>query len=494
MAHRLTYRLALTLLLALAGFASAQTWTPLTHQPGVNVGPMLQLRDGRILVHEEQAGDPTRWWVLAPSASGSYVDGMWSSAGNTAAFGYAPFYFGSQVLLDGKTVAIEGGEYNFGTAKWTTLGAQLTYSGSSFTWVQNLPPAGWSTIGDAQSVILADGRYMQANCCTTQSAVRLGHSTWGPDILSAGVDNDEGGYTLLQNGKVLMVDAWHTGCQTTNTSSELFDPISNKWSCVVPPTIGQLWDNSGHELGPAVTMHNGKVFQVGATNLTNVFDPSGPGSWSLGPTPPGGLTGYDAPGALEPNGKVLEMLGPPGFGAGCQFMEYNGATLTPLVNQPAHCPGDPSFIGHLMMLPSGQIMFTDLSGFVEVYNPGGSPEPVAVPIILASQLMYHSPSVNNLLYGSQLNGLSQNNAYGDDYQGDTDFPLVRLTCNAGNTCPAGNVYWTLTHDESTHSIAPGTIMYTKFDIPAGVPAGFYTMVSIASGVKSNPIIVRVVAP
>src|SRR5664279_4823617 len=103
--------IALTVLLSLATFASAQTWTALNNQPGVNVGPMLQLRDGRILVHEEQSGNAANWWVLTPSPTGSYVAGTWSSGG-TLPTGYKPFYFGSQVMLDGKTVVIEGGEYN----------------------------------------------------------------------------------------------------------------------------------------------------------------------------------------------------------------------------------------------------------------------------------------------------------------------------------------------------------------------------------------------
>jgi len=481
--------IALTVLMALAGLASAQSWTPLTNQPGVNVGPMLQLRDGRILVHEEQAGNARAWHVLTPSATGSYVGGTWSSGGLLPT-NYSPFYFGSQVLLDGQTVVIEGGEYNFGSAVWTNLGARLTYSGSSFTWVANSPPAGWSQIGDAQSVILADGRYMQASCCSPQvgSAFYNGPNSWLPNGNIVGFANDEGGYALLQNGKVLMVDAWSTVCSSFG-SSELFNPTTNTWSCG-PITPAQLWDNSGHELGPAVVMHNGKVFQVGATNNTAVYNPTA-NSWAAGPTPPNGLTGYDAPGALEPNGKVLEMLGPSGFASGCQFMEYNlNGTLTNTVN-PANCPGDPSFIGHLMVLPTGQIMFTDLSGFVEVYTPAAGVNPAAIPTILGISSPLLPGTVNNVLWGKQLNGLSQNNAYGDDYQGDTNFPLIRLTCAnvQNNTCTVGNVYFALTHNESTHSIAPGTIMYTKFDIPATVPAGTYQLVSIASGVASNPIIV-----
>lgn len=476
------FAIALTVLLALVSLASAQgTWTPLTNQPPASVGTMLQLRDGRILVHN---GDTTDWYTLTPDATGSYVNGTWGSGGTLPA-SYGPLYYGSQVLLDGKTVVIEGGEYNFGTAVWQTQGAIATYTpGGAISWVLNAPPVGWTTIGDAQSLILADKRYMQANCCNRQSAFFNGPNSWVMNSLIAGVDNDEGAYTLLPNNKVLLVDAWSTACSASN-SSELFDPTSDTWSCG-PNTPVQLWDNAGHELGPALLMHNGKVFQVGATNATAVYDPTA-NSWSPGPTPAGGLTGYDAPGAIEPNGKALIEVAPPGFAAGCQMMEYNPASNTlALAPNPADCPGNPSFVGHLMVLPTGQIMFTDFSGFVEVYTAAGSADPVAKATILAASTHLTAGSKNNILYGKQLNGIGQNNAYGDDYQGDTDYPLVRLT----NTS-TGNVYWALTHDESTHTIKPGTIMFTKFDVPAGLPNGKYQLNAITSGIASNTIVVSV---
>src|ERR1700682_1072798 len=129
-----TFGITTAVLLVLIGVASAQSWTPLAVQPRVNLGPMLQLRDGRVLVHEEQQGDASAWHILTPDPNGSYVNGTWSSGGHLPA-GYAPFYFGSQVLLDGKHVVIEGGEYNNGILDWTTLGAYGTLSGGTIAWV-----------------------------------------------------------------------------------------------------------------------------------------------------------------------------------------------------------------------------------------------------------------------------------------------------------------------------------------------------------------------
>ena len=77
------------------------------------------------------------------------------------------------------------------------------------TWTPAAPPAGWMTIGDAQSVVLANGAYMQANCCTTQAALLDPHTlTWTPTGSGKFNDNNEEGWNLLPNGEVLTVDAY----------------------------------------------------------------------------------------------------------------------------------------------------------------------------------------------------------------------------------------------------------------------------------------------
>jgi len=475
--------IALAMLLAMASLAGAQTWAPLAHQPGRNLGAALQLRDGRIIVHEEQGGNSTNWWVLTPDASGSYANGTWSSGGSMP---YSPWFFGSQVLLDGHTMVVEGGEYNFGQAVWTTLGARLTYSGNTFTWVANTAPSGWTTLGDAQSVLLANGNYMQANCCTKQNAIYTGPNSWSPTGNVLAVRNDESGWTLLPNGKVLAVDVQvNNNCGGSLKSSELYDPTSGTWSCG-PQLNDQLWVQNDQELGAAILTYNNKVIQFGGNVIkTNVYDVAS-NTWAAGPTPPSRLDQADGPAALEPNGKVLAMLSPGLFQGGCQMLEYDPTanTLATTAN-PANCPADSSFVGHLFVTPSGQILFTDFSGRVELYTPAPGVATGATPTILASSTHLKSGSANNLLYGKQLNGLSEAVGYGDDYQGAVNFPLVRLK----NTS-TGNVYWALTHDESTHSIAPGTIMYTKFDVPS-IPNGTYSLNVIAAGISSNTITVTV---
>jgi hypothetical protein len=479
--------IALTVLLALAGIAGAQSWTNLTNQPPAATGPMLQLRDGRILVNESQGPDTGVWFILTPDATGSYMNGTWTTTGHLPG-GYAPIYFGSQVLNNGKQVVIEGGEYNNGVAVWTTLGAvgNIVPFGN-VTWTLNSPPTGWSTIGDAESITLANGHYMQSNCCTPQNAIYQGPNSWLATGSVSQSSNDESGFTLLSTDKVLTVDAKNSPCGNgVNGGAELYDQGTGLWSCTGQTPI-HLYNPADEELGSAVLMYNNKVFQSGGNVVATAIYDVASGTWTAGPTPPGGLDQADGPGALEPNGKVLVDYSPGLFANGCQFLEYNptGNSLTPTVNN-LGCPAGSSFLGHLMILPTGQIMFTDFgTSPVSVYNPASGVVAAAVPTILASSTFLKIGSTNNVLYGKQLNGLTQNNAYGDDYQGETNYPLVRLTSTSGN------VYYAFTHDDSTHSIAPGTIMYTHFDLPATIPAGTYSLQSVANGIGSNSIIVSV---
>jgi hypothetical protein len=156
--------------------------------------------------------------------------------------GYNPLYFGSAVLPNGKFI-VEGGEYNACTAVWTTLGA--IYNPNTNTWTAMAPPAGWTTIGDAQSAVLPNGKFMLANCCTTDEAIlTLGTPpTWAATGTGKADINDEEGWTLLPGGKILTVDANNGANPST---SEIYNPATGAWTA--GPSVGvQLEDPSSHE-------------------------------------------------------------------------------------------------------------------------------------------------------------------------------------------------------------------------------------------------------
>ena len=159
------------------------------------VGAIALLTDGTVLLHEEQDSSPQKWYKLTPDNTGSYVHGTIKPIASLPS-GYGPWFFGSVVLPDGRYI-IEGGEYNLTNAVWTTLGA--IYDPVKNKWTSVKPPAGWGSIGDAQSVILNDGTYMQANCCNTQQAYFNPKTLGWTNITNTGkVDRfDEEGWTLL---------------------------------------------------------------------------------------------------------------------------------------------------------------------------------------------------------------------------------------------------------------------------------------------------------
>ena len=138
-----------------------------------------------------------------------------------------------------------GGEYNFFNPAWTTLGA--IYQPITNRWRKMTPPSGWTTIGDAAALTLADGTFMLSNCCTKEDALLNAKTlTWTPTGSTGKADiNNEEGWTLLPSGKVLTVDAF------TGTNSELFDPATGSWS-PAGSTIVSLVDQSSAEIGPAV--------------------------------------------------------------------------------------------------------------------------------------------------------------------------------------------------------------------------------------------------
>jgi len=180
------------------------TWNQLTHAfPGTGDTSLL-LTDGTVIMHDLCT---VNWFKLTPDNTGSYKNGTWTSIAAMPS-GYSPLYFGSAVMPDGQHVMVEGGEYLNCNAVWTNKGA--IYDTVANTWTNVPPPTGWTKIGDAQSVVRTDGLYMQADCCTSHSAIGTisGNTVTWSDTAGTGKGdvNDEEGWTQLPEGTVLPVD------------------------------------------------------------------------------------------------------------------------------------------------------------------------------------------------------------------------------------------------------------------------------------------------
>ena len=498
----LAVTLAVVIVVVIGGsvFATCQTWQPLTNQPTFSPGTMLLLTDGTVLAHSEPnclsctSTDYSSWYKLAPDVNGSYVNGTWSKV--AAPTGYAPLYFASAVLPDGRVIA-EGGEYDCSSgtcnAAWITQGA--IYDPVKNVWASVAPPSGWTTIGDAQSVILPSGTYMQANCCTKDEALlNPTNLTWTPTGTGKFDIHDEEGWTLLPSGKVLTVDAYVFQYDASGTNSEIYTPSTGSWASA-GSTIQQLWDSCGgstaasYEVGPAILRPDGTVFATGANTCgpghTAIYN-SNTGTWTAGPDFPAAYGSADGPAALEPSGNVLVFSSPSRFypPAG-QFFEWNGTSLT-LIAPPASAVEDASYVGHLLILPTGQIMFTDFSTNVEVLTPAGTYNPAWAPTI-SSVSGSLTRGKTYTVYGTQFNGLSQGSAYGDDFQNATNYPIVRIV-NAAT----GHVFYCRTHYHSTMGIATGNKkVSTQFDVPSGAEPGESQIFVIANGIPSSPFWIKV---
>jgi len=130
---------------------------------------------------------------------------------------------------------------------------------------------------------------------------------------------------------------------------------------------------------------------------------------------------------------------------------------------------------------------TDFSATAEVYTPTGSPNPAWAPTI-SSVPTTLSLGTSYQVSGSQLNGLSQGAAYGDDVQGATNYPLVQIVNNS-----TGHVFYAATSNFSTMSIAPGQAGSANFQVASATETGASTLRVIANGIASQAVAVTIVS-
>ena len=473
-------------LVAISTAASAQSLQTLANQPPAGAGLAFQLTDGTVMV---QGAALTDWYKLTPDSTGSYVNGTWSQlASLPASWNYVPSAFASAVLADGRVVIV-GGEYNNNVFTLTNMGG--IYDPVANTWTQVAPPANWPYIGDSPALVLPNGMFLVGRKTTEQIAfLNPATLTWTELSSTGKADfNAEEGWTLMPDGTVLTADV------KDEPNSERYIPVgSGQWvsdgSTIVdlasPSTSGPIDYGNGlvyyppGEIGPAILRPDGTVYATGSSNTrqghTAVYTPgatpTAPGTWTPGPDFPKDDAG-DSGAALLPSGNVL-VLGNSGT-----FYEYNGTTLT----------AGPKVRGggnyhNLMLLPTGQVIVTGSK--TEVYSSVGTYSPAWAPTIAS----YPQTIVRGTTYpisGTQFNGLSQANAYGDEEQTATNYPLVRITNKA-----SGHVFYGRTHNHSTMGVATGSkVVSTQFEVAATAETGASSLVIVANGIPSAAVNVNI---
>ncbi len=499
------------------GLAVTQTWSTLSNQPPGPVGLCMLLTDGGVMCQNSQT--LTGWYKLTPDPNGSYSDGKWSSLASLPST-YAPDYFASAVLADGRVVIV-GGEYILASGQFnfvlSNLGAIYDPQANTWTMLASPPSTGspnhFQCIGDAPATVLANGNLIIGSKLY-QDVAMLNPTTLTWSIVSATGKTDgfssEEGWMLLADGSFFTLDVKNapsserfflTGPTTgvwVNAGSTLQDLATPPdTSPVTPGAPGCPSYTAPGEIGPTLLRPDGTVFAIGGDGFTGIYTPpavqsppsSTAGAWTQGPQVPFGLHIEDGPGAVLPSGHVLFGASPPDFGTGLQYFEFDGATLTS-VAAPANAPSDATFQTSLLVLPTGQVMFSDFSSTVQLYNPADSqPQTAWAPTISSVPLTMNSGATYQIS-GTQFNGLSQGSAYGDEMQNASNYPLVRIINSA-----TGHVFYAKTHNHSTMGVATGTTpVSTNFDVPANIEGGASTIQVVANGIPSAPLAITIVVP
>lgn len=500
------------LLLAVASIASpaaqAQSWQLIAQAPPGPVSLCLLLTDASVMC---QSGP--QWYRLSPSASGSYAAGGWSALARFPP-GYEPDAFASAVLADGRVVVV-GGEYLAGNFALANAGALYDPRTDHWSMLQRPPATGspdhWACIGDAPATLLADGRLLVGSKLYQDAAVfdpkglawTLLATTGKRDSL-----NSEEGWTLLPDGSVLTLDVHNAPLaerlliapgasiaqwiSAGTTPSDLHTPTDVSGTLSAPGCPPYAPPG---EVGPLLLRPDGSVFAVGATGATALYAPPSAGSvatgaWIAGPSLPAGYQVADGPAALLPNGHVLFGASPGASGAGLRYFEFDGSKLVAMP-APANGAADATYFTSLLVLPSGQVLFTDGTRLVDLYTPAASPSYAAgwAPTI-ANVAATLTRGASYAASGTQFNGLGQASAYGDESQNATNYPLVRLTNVA-----SGHVAYARTHDHSTMAVATGpATVSTTFDVPGGVELGPARLEVVANGIPSAAVDVTIVDP
>ncbi len=456
------------------------TWKGLANQPAFHTSTMFLLTDGRVMVQEEAT---PHWHALTPDASGSYVNGTWSTLADMSIWRR---YYASGTTKDGRVIVI-GGEQSGGGGD-TNRGE--IYDPVADAWTPIPPPPGWVEVGDASCCLLPEGKLLVGAIHNTSCAIYdPATNTWSTAANMAMKSNEET-WVLLPDETILTVECF------PRFRAQKYVISSNVWKDEGLPPV-ELVDPDMSEIGPAMLTYDGRVVCFGAANskghgktalYTLPATPGGTGTWVAGPDIPKvgekPIVCNDCPASLMPNGKVLFAAAPyvlGDWGKPIYIFEFD-----PVMNTITQAPTPPNnahqvYWSRFILLPTGEVMFGPSTNDLQVYLPDGAPREAWRPTI-TDVTSHCAGGITDyyLVRGTQLNGFSQANVYGDDCNASTNYPVARLRSVA-----TGQVRFCRTHDFSTMAVATGALPESvRFDA-RGLPDGEYDLCVIANGISSH---------
>jgi uncharacterized repeat protein (TIGR03803 family) len=449
-------------------------WIPLVNQAPAGTGTMLLLTDGTVLM--QQAGPSSTWYKLTPDSSGTFFDGTWS----TIAAMSTPREFGGSVVLPSGKLLFVGGEYSDGSSIATELNTGEIYDPVANHWSAILPfPQ--SAFGDGSLELLASGKVLAGYLDGPQTYLYdPATDVWTASGTKLRADrSDEESWVKLPDGSILSYDIWASISSGTSTAQR-YVPASQTWvnADTLPVALSSSPEN---ELGPGVLLPDGRVFFIGATGNTALYSPAS-NTWTAGPVIPGGYVADDAPAAVLPGGHMIFAADKPAYTPGTILFDYDPSAGT--ITQMSLADGlalqlgnYPASAERMLILPSGELLLTNSTNQLWIYNAQAAPADAWRPTITS---IVPDGTATYKLTGTQLNGLSEGASYGDDAQMASNYPIVQLQ-SGGTVTTARTINW-------TSQVATGSAaVSTDFVLPAGLPAGLYSLRVIANGIASAAV-------
>jgi hypothetical protein len=255
----------------------ANSWTPIAPYPPQTGCPSISYVSGNVTTGSAQITS------IYPSTAGLQVGWLLSGAGIPAT--------ASVVSIDSPTQIT------------ISAAATSTHTGTrvSFNHSYQLP----ACLGDDPSILLPDGakgKVLVGSLTNSNTFIYdVNTNTWTPSGTKIyGDSSDEEGWAVTTNGNILNYDLFKS-IQTGGSYAELYNPLTGTWSGISPSDatgsgfIPQLSSPAlGFELGPLLRLQDGRMFIIGATQHTALYNPA-TNTWAAGPDISGFLNGIASP-------------------------------------------------------------------------------------------------------------------------------------------------------------------------------------------------------
>ncbi len=433
----------------------------------------------------------------------------------TSCYGDVPsMLLSSNTILAGSLSTPGTYIYDIANNSWS-FAAEQVYSDSS-------DEEGWMRLADGriltynigQSVRMNEG-YAQAYNPATNTWSSISPGDGGakgtlPQLINPANDEIGPSFRLLDGRAFLTGSSGHTA---------LYTPSTNTWAAG-PDIVGSLNGHPalfGTDDAPGAILPNGHVIfaadsgpsPVISTANTTSGSPIITGLSSTAQIQVGWpVTQTSGPSAIPDGASVVSVDSPSqvhisqnatatatgiglqfggAYAAPTQLFDFNPtantiSAVSPALND-ANLARDPSYNTSMLVLPTGQLLFSDGLGQVWIYTSDGTASPAYQPVV--NSVTYNGDGVFTLT-GKQLTGQSAGAAYGDDAEMDENYPIVRLSS------PNGQTYYCRTTNWSTVQVATGSTPETvNFTLNPSVAAGNYILIVSAAGISSFPVGVNI---